>query len=141
MNAQEILTRSLKLLEEGDARGWCDLFVEDGVLQFPYAPEGWPKIFEGRDAIWQHMQKFPEHISVKFSKVKFYATESEELAIGEFSGSGKMVTSGAPFEQEYISVVKTRGDKIALYRDFWNPLLHLKALGGAEAALKIVKGG
>ncbi len=26
MNAKEILVHSLRLLENGDARGWCDLF-------------------------------------------------------------------------------------------------------------------
>lgn len=35
MNAKEILVHSLRLLENGDARGWCDLFHPEGVLEFP----------------------------------------------------------------------------------------------------------
>lgn len=35
MNAKEILVHSLRLLENGDARGWCDLFHPEGVLVAP----------------------------------------------------------------------------------------------------------
>ncbi|MFE9748624.1 nuclear transport factor 2 family protein [Saccharothrix saharensis] len=140
MNAQEILTRSLELLENGDARGWCDLFHPDGVLEFPYAPPGWPNRFEGREAIWQHMQKFPEHLTVKFGEVTFYPTADENLAIGEFHGDGTATVSGLKLDQDYISVLRTDGEHITLYRDFWNPVKHMEALGGADAAAAIVQG-
>ncbi|GAA3737474.1 nuclear transport factor 2 family protein [Salinactinospora qingdaonensis] len=137
--AQRILVRSLELLENGDARGWVDLFRPDGVLEFPYAPEGWPKRFEGRDALWAHMSKFPEHLSVTFSGIVFRETADPYLAIAEFHGNGTALSSGRPFVQEYISVLWSDDTEIVHYRDFWNPLLHLQALGGAEAAAQIVQ--
>jgi uncharacterized protein len=140
MTAKDILVHSLRLLEKGDARGWCDLFHTDGVLEFPYAPPGWKTRFDGRATIWEHMQKFPEHLTVRFTDVTFYETRDDNLAIGEFHGSGKAIVSGGSLEQDYISVVRTKGDKIVHYRDFWNPLRHLEALGGVEAAAKIVQG-
>lgn len=136
--AQEVLVRSMALLENGDARGWVDLFSVDGVLEFPYAPRGWPTRFEGRDALWQHMQKFPENLTVKFSEPAFYDTSDPNLAIAEYRGDGEALTTGLPFHQNYISVVSTRNGEIVRFRDFWNPLGHLEALGGAEAALRIV---
>lgn len=140
MNAREILTYSLHLLENGDARAWCDLFHEDGVLEFPYAPPGWNTRFEGREVIWAHMRKFPEHLQVNFTEVSFYDTNDPDLAIGEFHGDGVAKVSGGTLKQDYISVIKSRDGKIVLYRDFWNPLRHLEALGGVEAAAKIVQG-
>lgn len=59
MNAKEILVHSLRLLENGDARGWCDLFHPEGVLEFPYAPPGWKTRFEGRETIWRTCACFP----------------------------------------------------------------------------------
>jgi uncharacterized protein len=140
MTAKEVLIQSLRLLENGDARGWCDLFHPDGVLEFPYAPPGWKTRFEGREVIWDHMQKFPEHLTVRFTDVSFYETADPNLAIGEFHGSGKAIMSGGSLEQDYISVLQVKDGKIVLYRDFWNPLRHLEALGGVEAAAKIVQG-
>lgn len=139
MTAKAILQRSLTLLEAGDASGWCDLFHQDGVLEFPYAPPGWETRFVGRDAIWAQMRLFPEHLTVRFSEIVFYETADADLAIGEFHGSGTAIASGRPLEQDYISVVRTRAGRILHYRDFWNPLQHLLALGGIEAAAKIVQ--
>jgi ketosteroid isomerase-like protein len=44
------------------------------------------------------------------------------------------VATGAPYNQLYISVVTLRDGRIAHYRDYWNPLVVLTALGGTEAA-------
>ncbi|MDF5796599.1 beta-ketoacyl-ACP synthase 3 [Pseudomonas aeruginosa] len=139
MNAKEILVHSLRLLENGDARGWCDLFHPEGVLEFPYAPPGWKTRFEGRETIWAHMRLFPEHLTVRFTDVQFYETADPDLAIGEFHGDGVATVSGGKLAQDYISVLRTRDGQILLYRDFWNPLRHLEALGGVEAAAKIVQ--
>ncbi|PHM45537.1 nuclear transport factor 2 family protein [Xenorhabdus miraniensis] len=141
MNAKNVLVRSLQLLEAGDARGWCDLFHPDGVLEFPYAPPGWKTRFEGREVIWKHMQKFPEHLTVRFTEVSFYETADPNMAIGEFHGDGFATVTGRKLEQDYISVLWTNNGQIMRYRDFWNPLRHLDALGGVEAATKIVKEG
>ncbi|NBH02676.1 nuclear transport factor 2 family protein [Amycolatopsis sp. SID8362] len=136
--AQEVLAHSLDLLEAGDARGWVDLFAVDGVLEFPYAPAGWPDRFAGRDALWQQMEKFAEHLEVAFSGLEFHPTADPELVIAEYRADGRALRTGLEFHQRYISVVRVRGGEILLYRDFWNPLSHLAALGGAEAALRIV---
>jgi ketosteroid isomerase-like protein len=54
--------------------------------------------------------------------------------IFEFSCSGEGVATGAPYNQLYVSVVTLRDGRIAHYRDYWNPLVVLTALGGTEAA-------
>ncbi len=140
MNAREVLVHSLQLLENGDARGWCDLFRTDGVLEFPYAPPGWDTRFEGRETIWAHMQKFPEHLTIHFSEVTFYETADPDLAIGEFHGDGIATVSGNKIAQDYVTILWTKGGQIVRYRDFWNPIRHLEALGGVDAAAKIVQG-
>ena len=100
MNAKEILVHSLRLLENGDARGWCDLFHPEGVLEFPYAPPGWKTRFEGRETIWAHMRLFPEHLTVRFTDVQFYETADPDLAIGEFHGDGVATVSGGKLAQD-----------------------------------------
>jgi ketosteroid isomerase-like protein len=43
------------------------------------------------------------------------------------------VRTGVAYDQTYISVVTLRDGRIARYKDYWNPLVALAALGGAEA--------
>lgn len=137
--SQQILLTSLELLEQGDARGWVDLFSADGVLEFPYAPPGWPFRFQGHEALWAHMQKFPENLTVRFSGVTFYDTTDTDLAIAEFHADGTATATGRTLAQDYVSILWTENGQIVRYRDFWNPQRHLDALGGEAAAAAIVQ--
>ena len=50
----------------------------------------------------------------------------------EFEGFGESVSTGAPFEQRYISVVRARSGRIVHYTDYWNPIAILRTLRGQE---------
>lgn len=51
----------------------------------------------------------------------------------EMAVKGHVVETGAPYLQKYISIIETRGGKISLYREYWNPLVSMDANGGREA--------
>ncbi|TYC52976.1 hypothetical protein FMN50_15435 [Rhodobacterales bacterium] len=57
-----------------------------------------------------------------------------EDVVFEFSCQGQGIETGKPYDQDYISVVTLRDGRVCHYRDYWNPLVALHALGGAEAA-------
>lgn len=137
--AEEALLRNLDLLVDGRIEDWVHLFTEDGVLEFPYAPPGWPDRFQGHAAIHDHMRKFPEHLSVRFDNIRFHPVADPNLVIAEFDGEGTVLSSGRAFQQTYISVIWTEGGLITRYRDFWNPMRLIEALGGAEAATRAVE--
>ncbi len=40
-----------------------------------------------------------------------------------------MKSTGKPYLQNYISVIETKDGKIVHYKDYWNPLVVLAALG------------
>lgn len=137
--AERALLRNLDLLVDGKIEDWVALFAPDGVLEFPYAPPGWPDRFQGHAAIHDHMRKFPEHLSVRFRDIRFHPVSDPDLVIAEFEGEGTVITSGLPFRQTYISLIWTRDGLITRYRDFWNPVLLMEALGGADAATRAVE--
>lgn len=62
-----------------------------------------------------------------------------DVMIAEFSVEGSAVTTGRPYNQRYISVVTFRDDKIVTYRDYWNPVVAIEALGGVEKLLEFGK--
>lgn len=128
---QQAFKNHLQYLSSGRIEEWVNLFTEDGVLEFPYAPEGkgFPSSVSGRDALYEYMKNFPEHFEVRFENLHFHATEDPTLVIAEFTSNGKAISTGKPYLQKYISVVTTTPEgKIARYVDFWNPVTAFEAL-------------
>lgn len=109
------------------------LFTDDVVFEFPYAPEGLPRRLDGIDALAGHLEKLGPLITFGSMALKSVHA-SGETVIFEFSCTGRGTRTGAPYDQDYISVVSLKGGRIRRYRDYWNPLVVLTALGGSEAA-------
>lgn len=109
------------------------LFADDVIFEFPYAPDGLPKRLEGTAALARHLEKLGPLIT--FGPMELQAVHpSGETVVFEFSCTGQGSRTGAPYNQDYVSVVTLRDRRIVRYRDYWNPLVALTALGGSEAA-------
>jgi uncharacterized protein len=109
------------------------MFAEDIIFEFPYAPEGLPKRLDGVAALDAHLQKLGPLIDFGAMVLEsVYA--SGATIVFEFSCTGRGVRTGAPYDQDYISVVTLRDGRITRYRDYWNPSVVLTALGGRDAA-------
>jgi uncharacterized protein len=109
------------------------LFADDVVFEFPYAPDGLPRRLDGTAALAAHLEALGPLLS--FGPMELGNVHADgATVIFEFSCSGEGVATGAPYNQAYISVVTLRDGRIARYRDYWNPLVVLTALGGTEAA-------
>jgi len=127
--AQHALAEHLRLVSSGRIQEWVDLFAPNGLLEFPYAPEGVPRRLQGHDQLLGYMSHFPETFDVEFVDLVFHDTNDPGLAIAEFESTGRAVATGKPYEQTCISVVYTDDQgKITRYVDFWNPLVAMEAL-------------
>lgn len=111
------------------AEDFVDMFTEDGIMEFPYTPEGRIQKLEGRDA----MKDYFEHVSglIAISDMinpRTYISQDGKNAIIEFECLGKVVATGRPYNQKYVSVISLNEGKISCYRDYWNPLTLITAL-------------
>jgi hypothetical protein len=127
--AQAAFAHNLDYIQTGRMREWVDLFTPDGVLEFCYGPPGVPSRFVGHEALYEHMRQFPELLEVRFADLAFHDTVDPELVIAEFRADGRAVPTGREFHQTYISVVYTSAGKFTHFKDFWNPLVVMAALG------------
>jgi ketosteroid isomerase-like protein len=128
---QQAFKNHLRFLSSGRIEEWVNLFTEDGILEFPYAPQGtgFPSSVSGKKALFDYMKNFPDHFMVEFENLHFHPTEDPTLVIAEFTSNGHAISTGKPYLQKYISVVTTTSEgKIAKYVDFWNPLTAFEAL-------------
>lgn len=130
--ARQTFKHHLEYLSSGRIDEWVNLFTEDGVLEFPYPPTGTPDYFKGHAALYDYMQHFPETFRLKFVNVRFHETVDPALVIAQFNSEGIAISTGKRYDQTYISVVETRDGKISHYKDFWNPLIGMAALGSSD---------
>ncbi|MFD0418450.1 nuclear transport factor 2 family protein [Streptomyces sp. NPDC127108] len=119
----ELYRKGIRLLLADDVAGWIDLFAEDGVAEFPFAPDGYPRRVEGRDAIGAYLRGLGEHIAYEdFPYVDIHETTAPETIVVEMRGTGRVTATGDAFDMTYIAVVTVRDGHFTHYRDYWNPL-------------------
>lgn len=127
---EQVLTAALTALTHNDVRPWVEMFAEDGVQEFPYAPAGVPRrTADGRAGVAAHLARFPENFRLfRIGRITFH--HGPAASVAEFSVEGEGVKTGNPYNQQYVSVIEHQAGKITRYVDYWNPLAVLAALGG-----------
>ncbi|MFB7598836.1 nuclear transport factor 2 family protein [Streptomyces sp. NPDC056160] len=119
----DLYRHGLRLLLDKNIPAWVALWAEDGLMEFPFAPDGWPRRLEGKEAIATYMRHYPDHIDLHdFPDLRIHQTTDPATIVVEMRGVGRLVESGAPFDMTYIAVVTVRDGHITSYRDYWNPL-------------------
>lgn len=124
-----------------DAATFLDMVANDGVMEFPYAPTGLATRLDGKAAIAHHLESLGGMIAFDgIGEPTIYATTDPDVTIVEFEGFGRGVSTGESYDQRYISVIRTNAGRIVHYRDYWNPLVLLRALRGSAVVDALASG-
>jgi ketosteroid isomerase-like protein len=119
----DLIPRALQLLLDKDMIGFAGLWAEDGVMEFPFAPPGWPAGVEGRAAIEDYLRDYPKMLDIQgFPAQVVHQSTNPDVAVVEFDAEGVVVATGKPYRFSYIAVITVRDGEIVSYRDYWNPL-------------------
>ena len=114
------------------ASSFIEMMAEQAVMEFPYAFPGLPVRLEGRDAVARHLESVAGLIAFdRMGPPTVHPSTDQDLVIIEFDGFGYGVETGEPYDQSYISVIRTEDGRITHYRDYWNPIAVLRATRGA----------
>ncbi|GAA5038254.1 ketosteroid isomerase-like protein [Thermocatellispora tengchongensis] len=142
MNASELVDHALELLLAKDMRAFAGLWAETGVIEFPFAPPGYPPRVEGRAAIEEYLRDYPDILDIReFPQRVVHRTADPEVVIAEFEAAGFVVRTGEPYRMRYVAVITVRDGRIQNYRDYWNPLDAAAAMGGLEELTGAFAGG
>ncbi|ANZ36593.1 hypothetical protein BBK82_11470 [Lentzea guizhouensis] len=118
-----MIDQALDLLLKKDMAGFAGLWAEDGRMEFPFAPEGWPQEVSGRQAIHDYLRDYPKMIDVQdIPWRKVHVTADPDVTVAEFDLEGQVVATGKPYRYRYIVVITARDGQIVEWRDYWNPL-------------------
>jgi uncharacterized protein len=121
-------------LQARDWGRWIDLWADDAVLEFPFAPAGQPGRFVGKQAILAYMSATTERIEVdSVTNLEIFPMLDPEAIVVDVQIAGHLLGNGAPYDQRYVTIFQFKAGKIQRYREFWNPLISIDAHGSRQA--------
>jgi uncharacterized protein len=119
--APEWFTAALDALLAGDADRFVEMYEDDAVHEFPFAPEGAPERLEGKPAIAEYMKDLP--VKVKFDSFDVVGLrEAGDELIVEATGHGRRPGSSAPFHMQYVWFITHKDGRVSRFRDYMSPL-------------------
>jgi ketosteroid isomerase-like protein len=141
-NIASVMRNALGDRVDPAAESFVDMMAEDFVMEFPFARPGMQTRIEGRTAVLTYLMTVGQGISVdSVSNVVVHDTTDPDVVIVEFDGHGRSLKTDEPYEQRYISVIRTRDGRIVHYKDYWNPIQGLKAQLGSDPVDAFILGG
>lgn len=136
-----MLRRALGDRLDPEAVSFQEMFAPDGIMEFPFAYADLPRQIEGREALAKHLSMLGTLITFdRMNEPTIIQTTDPDTVVLEFDGFGTGVATGEPYEQRYVSIIRTRNGRIVHYKDYWNPLAVLSALRGAQEVAKLTGG-
>jgi uncharacterized protein len=127
----EISLRGLAGLVDGDH--YFDAIADDAVFEFRYIFPGWPQTVNGRDALMALYAGYGKTIVLHGSDaLVIHRSRDPRAVIIEYEVHGKIVATGASYDNRFISVVTIEGRKIVHWRDYMDSLAAMTALSKAS---------
>src|SRR4051794_14304650 len=118
MTPREVFESFVRTAMARDTESQAALYAEDGVLEWPFAPEGVPRRFEGRDEIMRVLGTLRANapglvIDEARSKVVVHETADPEVIVVELD------LAAGDRSLPYVHVYRVRDGKILSLRDYW----------------------
>jgi uncharacterized protein len=116
----------------GDEVVFADLFADDGVLRFPFAPPGMPREIRGREAIRASRAAETGRRSlfaVDGVDLVVRETDDPEVVVTEIEHYGHSNALDGPYRFRALGVVRVRDGEIVSYDDYMDPIAMAALLG------------
>lgn len=123
----------LDALAESDADAISKLWTEDAVLEFPFAPSGFPQSVEGHAAIDDYFRTalaavtpiaYPDRVVTPLADPNACVIEfGSELTVGD---------NPTVWDNKYITIVRTRGGKIAHFKEHYDSVKRVEGFPSAD---------
>ncbi len=116
----------------GENLPFADMFAEDGVLTYPFAPPGMPGELRGRDAIRAYFAGRGEArglLEMAGVDAVIRQTDDPEVVVAEITHHGWSRATDAPYRFTALGVMRVRAGEIVRYDDYMDPIAMARLLG------------
>jgi len=122
-----IVQEGLAGLVDGDH--YFDTIADHAVFEFRYIFPGWPQRIEGREALMTLYAGYGDNIVLHGADTLITnRSQDPRIVIIEYEVHGKIVKTGAAYDNRFISVVTIEDRKIVHWRDYMDSLTAMTAL-------------
>ena len=123
----EVVLRGLQGLVDG--KHYFDTFAEDALFESRYHFPGWPLMIRGRANLMASFSGYGKTIKLQSGDALIvHRSQDSRVVILEYEVHGKILSSGAPYDNRFISVITIKSRKIVHWRDYMDSLAAWKAL-------------
>ncbi len=127
----EISQQGLAGLVDGDH--YFDTIADDAEFEFRYIFPGWPQTVNGRETLMALYAGYGNNIVLHGADaLVIHRSRDPRVVIIEYEVHGKMVATGASYDNRFISVVTIENRKIVHWRDYMDSLAAMTALSQAS---------
>jgi ketosteroid isomerase-like protein len=106
-----------------DGGHFFDVVADDIVYQTLYNFPGWPVKIKGRKDLMAAFAGYGEGIRIRSAdKLIVHHSKDDKTTILEYEVHGKILSSGARYDNRFISVITVEKRKIAFWRDYMDSL-------------------
>jgi ketosteroid isomerase-like protein len=116
-----------------DGKHYFDTFAEDAVFESRYHFPGWPATIRGRANLMASLSGYGKTIKLHSGDaLVVHRCQDSRVVILEYDVHGEILSSGAPYDNRFISVITIEDRKIIHWRDYMDSLTAWTALNSAS---------
>lgn len=124
-----------------EAETFLDMMSADVLFEFPFAPAGGIDALQGKQALADYLPKVSQLLTIEsMSLERTLLSRDCTYAVIEFSCKDFGKATGKRYDQDYVSVIDIKDGFITRYKDYWNPLAVIEAIGNGEQLSTTLKG-
>jgi ketosteroid isomerase-like protein len=124
-----IIEQGLQGLVDGDH--FFNLLADDVVFDFVITVPDYPRRVVGRDSLIELYRGYGSTFFLdRCYDLRVHRSDATSTVVLEYASQGKVVATGYPYSNRYISVVTLRDRKVSHWRDYLDPLRVFAALEG-----------
>src|SRR5580704_7126710 len=127
----DVVLRGLSRLVDGEY--FFDAFADDAIFESRYHFPGWPETIRGRDNLMASLSGYGKTIELHSGDaLVVHRTQNGRVVILEYEVHGKIPSSGAAYDNRFISVITIENRTIVHWRDYMDSLAAWTTLNGAS---------
>ena len=126
----EIVLRGLSGLVDGER--YFDTFAEGAIFESRYHFPGWPVTIRGRTDLIKSLSGYGKKIKLHSGNaLVVHRTQDSRVVILEYEVHGEILSTGAPYDNRFISVITIENRKIVHWIDYMDSLTAWTALNAS----------
>jgi uncharacterized protein len=133
----EIIMKGLSGVVDGDH--YFDTIAEDATFEFLYEFPGWPRTIRGRAELMTAYSGYGNSIRLRSAdKLVVYHADNGRVVILEYEVHGKVLGTGGPYDNRFVSIITVADRKIVHWRDYMDSLAAWNALNPAVLLMSLI---